>query len=29
MSETNLAKGRAMRRTLLGDAYVDGIAAKV
>ena len=27
MSETNLAKGRAMRRTLLGDAYVDKMAA--
>ena len=26
MSETNLAKGRAMRRTLLGDAYVDKMA---
>ena len=27
MPETNLAKGRAMRRTLLGDAYVDKMAA--
>ena len=27
MSETNLAKGHEMRRTLLGDAYVDNMAA--
>jgi len=27
MSETNLTKGREMRRKLLGDAYVDKIAA--
>ena len=27
MSKTELTKGRAMRRTLLGDAYVDKIAA--
>jgi 4-carboxymuconolactone decarboxylase len=27
MSETELKKGREMRRTLLGDAYVDNIAA--
>ena len=28
MSESDLDKGRAMRRRLLGDAYVDGVAAK-
>jgi len=28
MSETNLAKGREMRRKLLGDTYVDTVAAK-
>ena len=27
MSKTNLTKGRAMRRTLLGDAYVDKATA--
>jgi len=27
VSETELAKGRKMRRTLLGDAYVDNVAA--
>jgi len=27
MSETNLTKGREMRRRLLGDAYVDKIGA--
>lgn len=27
MSESNLTQGRAMRRKLLGDAYVDKIAA--
>ena len=27
MSETKLTKGRAMRRKLLGDAYVDNMAA--
>ena len=27
MSETDLKKGREMRRNLLGDAYVDNIAA--
>ena len=27
MSETELTKGRAMRRTLLGDAYIDKVAA--
>jgi len=27
MSETRLTKGRAMRRKLLGDAYVDKMAA--
>ena len=27
MNETSLAKGREMRRTLMGDAYVDRIAA--
>ena len=27
MSETELAKGRKMRRTLLGDAYIDKVAA--
>jgi 4-carboxymuconolactone decarboxylase len=27
MSKTNLTKGREMRRTLLGDAYVDNMAA--
>ncbi len=27
MSETDLSKGRQMRRKLLGDAYVDHIAA--
>ncbi|HUX25360.1 MAG TPA: carboxymuconolactone decarboxylase family protein [Burkholderiales bacterium] len=27
MSETNLTKGREMRRKLLGDAYVDKIGA--
>lgn len=27
MSETDLKKGREMRRTLLGDAYVDRTAA--
>jgi len=27
MSETDLTKGREMRRKLLGDAYVDNIAA--
>ncbi|MBE0616219.1 MAG: carboxymuconolactone decarboxylase family protein [Burkholderiales bacterium] len=27
MSDTELAKGRAMRRTLMGDAYVDKMAA--
>ena len=27
MSETDLTTGRAMRRKLLGDAYVDAIAA--
>jgi len=28
MSESDLNKGRAMRRSLLGDAYVDGVGAK-
>jgi 4-carboxymuconolactone decarboxylase len=27
VSETELAKGRKMRRTLLGDAYIDNVAA--
>jgi len=27
VSETELAKGRKMRRTLLGDAYIDKVAA--
>lgn len=27
MSETELTKGREMRRTLLGDAYIDKVAA--
>ncbi len=27
MSETNLTKGREMRRTLMGDAYIDKMAA--
>ena len=27
MSETQLTKGREMRRTLLGDAYIDKVAA--
>ena len=27
MSETNLTKGREMRRKLLGDAYIDNMAA--
>ena len=27
MSETDLKRGREMRRTLLGDAYIDKIAA--
>jgi len=27
MSETNLTKGREMRRKLLGDAYVEKIGA--
>lgn len=27
MSETELTKGRDMRRTLLGDAYIDKVAA--